>query len=199
MILRTTIALLLFILVATASFAFWAFGDRLFTSEPALYTACALVFFGLGGLALVPGLPQEDRKAMRFSISFALGFLSYAVLWSLLWFSLPTTLGEVIGSSLGILALVAIFKKRHHLSVPFLPAIAVVFLFHTLGYYLGDFAYSALQGRGPVPIELDGNPKTIRTAARLSWGIFYGLGLGAGILALFQARFSRIDNPSTQI
>jgi len=197
--LQVAFALLLFALVAVASFCCWAFGGSWFPNEPALYAACAIVFLGFGGIALLPGIPRERRHPLRFGVAFAVGFLAYAVLWSVFWFSLPTTLGEVLGSFLGIFALVAILSKGCRLDISFLPAVALVFLFHTLGYYAGDFLYYALQGRGPRPMQPDWHPQTIRTVARLSWGVFYGLGLGAGILALFQARPSRVDKPSTQI
>lgn len=196
---RPAVALTLFTLVALASFCCWAFGGNWFSSEPLLYTACAVVFLGLGGVALLPGLPQEERCPLRFTISFGLGFLAYAVIWSILWFSLPTTLGEILGSGLGIAALVAVLDKRHSLQIPYLPAVSLVFLFHTVGYYAGDFFYIALQGRGPRAISLDMETGTVRTIARLSWGLFYGLGLGSGILSLFQDWFSRVDKPSTQI
>ncbi len=50
-----------------------------------------------------------------------------------------------------------------------------------LGYYAGGFAYESLQERGPFPLELPLSPGGRSTLARLSWGLFYGLGLGYGL------------------
>lgn len=196
---RIFLSAILFTLVAVASFSCWAFGGRLFHSELTLYTACAVVFLGLGGVALSPGLPPGKGGIVRFSVVFAVSFLAYAFLWSTAWFLLPNTLGEVVGSTLGLIALVAIMKKALALDIALLSGVAIVFLMHTLGYYLGGFAYEALQGRGPYALNLEAPLPTVRTLARLSWGIGYGLGLGCRILALFHASACREARPSTQI
>ncbi len=199
MLFRIIVSVVLFTLVAVASFSCWAFGGKLFASEITLYTACAIVFFGLGGIALSPGLPETKGGPVRFAIAFAVSFLAYAFIWSTAWFLLPNTLGEVLGSSLGLLVLVTIMKKAYSLAMTRMAGVALVFLFHTVGYYLGGFAYEALQGRGAYPITLDASAPTIRTIARLAWGVGYGLGLGSGILAFFHASLCSADNPSTQI
>jgi hypothetical protein len=178
---------LLFTLVALASFATWALGSHFFSSEPAMYAACAVIFLGLGGLALSPGGNYPYAKSrLRFCVRFALGFVAYSFLWSLCWFTFRDTFGEVTGSFSGLLALIAILGRERHAAGSLLTATAVVFLWHTLGYYTGGFTYMALQGRGPFGIEPFLEPKSMVILARFSWGLFYGLGLGFGLTCLLQ-------------
>lgn len=178
---------LLFTLVALASFATWALGSHFFSSEPAMYAACAVIFLGLGGLALSSGGNFSDAKSrLRFCFRFALGFVAYSFLWSVCWFTFRDTFGEVTGSFSGLLALIAILGRERHAAGSLLTATAVVFLWHTLGYYTGGFTYMALQGRGSFGIEPFLEPKSMVILARFSWGLFYGLGLGFGLTCLLQ-------------
>ncbi|MEM1443705.1 MAG: hypothetical protein AAGF67_15270 [Verrucomicrobiota bacterium] len=128
-----------------------------------------------------------------------MAFLPYAVIWSVAWFSLPNTAGEIIGSSLGLTALTTILIKWNRWKLSPLTATAILFLFHTVGYYLGGLAYAALQGRGPLGISLEADPATIRLIARLSWGVGYGLGLGWGLSKLLYLSRQSSASPSTQI
>lgn len=178
---------LLFTLVALASFATWALGSHFFSSEPAMYTMCSVIFLGLGGLALVPatGLPNAKDR-LTFGIRFAIGFIAYSILWSVSWFTFRDTFGEVIGAFSGLLALVAILGRSRYAPASLFTATAIVFLWHTLGYYTGGFFYKALQGRGPFGIETFLDPENAVILARFSWGLFYGLGLGFGLTLLLQ-------------
>ncbi len=181
-------ATLFFTLVALVSFATWALGSHYFPSEAAMYTMCALVFLGLGGLALMPaaGLP-DARSRLAFCLRFAIGFVGYSLLWSVSWFTFRDTFGEVVGSFSGLLVLAAILGRgRRHPSDSLLTATAVLFVWHTLGYYTGGFAYKILQGRGPFGIEPFLEAESTVILARFSWGLCYGLGLGAGLTALLQ-------------
>lgn len=184
---KSILASFLFTLVALASFATWALGSHLFSSEPQMYTICALIFLGLGGLALAPAVGLPDAKArLTFCLRFASGYTAYAFLWSIAWFTFRDTFGEVTGSFFGLLALVAILGRAHYASVSLLTATAIVFLWHTLGYYAGGFTYEALQGRGPFGIDPFLSPQSTVILARFSWGLCYGLGLGCGLTALLQ-------------
>ncbi len=177
----------LFTLVTLLSFSIWAFGSRIFNSEPSLYAMCALVFLGLGGLALTPGSILETKKDVAgFCIRFAVGFAAYAFLWSISWFTFRDTFGEILGSFLGLLTIIAILRRETTSTRPLLTATAVVFLWHTLGYYTGGLTYQALQGRGQLGIQLPFEPNSIVTLARLSWGLFFGLGFGIGLVSLIQ-------------
>lgn len=196
---RTTVSVVFFSLVALLSFSVWAFGGALFSSEPMMYAGCALVFLGLGGPALLPASGFRGRPAIVFCIAFALSYCVYAVIWSVAWFSLPNTFGEIVGSLLGLTAFALAIRKWTKLAVPLLTGVSVLFLFHTVGYYAGGFAYEALQGRGPTGLSLSWEPKNIRLLARLSWGLFYGIGLGLGICRFLYLSRQSSDSPSTHI
>lgn len=193
------ISVVLFTVVALLSFSVWAFGSRWFGSEPAMYAGCAVVFFGLGGLALLPGSGIARNERLRFCLAFFLAYLAYAFIWSVAWFAIPQSFGEVAGSSLGLLLFVRILMAMLKRKVSLLTATAVLFLFHTLGYYTGGLAYQALQGRGPLGFEWDASPATIRTTARLAWGLFYGIGLAIGIHQVLYLSRQSSTSPSTQI
>lgn len=194
-----TVSVILFFLVSILSFSVWAFGGALFPNEPLLYAGCAIVFLGLGGAALLPAAGLSGKAALRFCLSFSIAFLAYAFVWSIAWFSIPNTFGEVLGSSLGLLAFSSIFIRWNRIRTTLLIATSVLFLFHTAGYYLGGFTYQALQGRGPLALDLNLSPETIRLLAKLSWGAGYGLGLGWGIAKLLYLSRQSPASPSTQI
>jgi hypothetical protein len=177
---RSILSIALFTLVALLGYAVWAFGSSLFSSEPAMY-AGALVFLGLGGPALLPDSGDTGGRKIRFCLSFSLAFMVYALLWSMSWFSLPATFGEIIGSSSGLAGFALVYRGMMKHRVPISTAAATLFLWHSIGYYAGDFLYAAIQGRGPGAMSLDWEPTKIRHAARLSWGLCYGMGLGLGI------------------
>lgn len=193
------VSVVLFLLVALLSFAVWAFGGAVFPNEPTMYAGCAVVFLGFGGAALLPARGLKQKGIFSFCLSFAIAYLVYAVIWSVAWFSLPNTFGEVLGSSLGLLAFTAIFNHWNKLKVSLLVATSVIFLFHTFGYYLGGFTYLTLQGKGPAGVDLNLSQETIRLLARLSWGTGYGLGLGAGLVTLLYLSRQSSASPSTQI
>ncbi len=181
-----------FTLVALLSFAVWALGSSLYTSEVGMYVLCAVVFFGFGGLSLCPAAGTNGKKqTIAFCLRFAGGFLIYAFLWSVAWFAFRNPFGEVIGSFLGLTALVAVLRAGLPRSTDLLTATAGVFLWYTLGYHLGGQAYDALQNRGITAIELPLERGTVVTLARFSWGLFYGLGLGYGL-----ARMLHVPRPS---
>ena len=176
-----------FTLVALASFSAWAIGSRFFSSEGQMYAACAIIFLGLGGLALLPGSGLPNLKSRSgFCLLFALGFVAYSVIWSMCWFTFRDTFGEITGSFFGLLAIVAIIRKQLGSSSTLLTATAILFLWHSLGYYTGGQTYQMLQGNGRFEITLPFDPKTTVTLARFSWGLFYGLGLGFGLTCLIQ-------------
>ena len=177
-----------FTLVALLSFAVWAIGSSLYTSEVGMYMLCAVVFFGFGGLALSPAAGVKGKiPTIAFSLRFAGGFLIYAFLWSVAWFAFRNPFGEVIGSFFGLIALVAVLRSGLPASTDLITATAGVFLCYTLGYYLGGQAYEALQNRGALAIGLPFERDTVVMLARFSWGLFYGLGLGYGLSRMLHA------------
>lgn len=184
---KKTLANLLFTLVALLSFGIWAMGSRFYSSEAGLYALCAIVFLGLGGVALLPAVEVRGSKARAvFCLRFAAGFIVYALIWSVAWFTFRGTFGEITGSALGLMGLIAILRPARLATLGLIGATALAFFWHSLGYYAGDFLYHALQGRGAVPLRLPLATEVVTILARFSWGLGYGIGLGAGLVALLQ-------------
>lgn len=172
----------LFTLISLLSFTIWAFGSSIFSQEWQLYAGCAAVFLVGGGISLLPGSGYKtNRERTEFVLRFALGFLAYAVIWSVAWFTFRNTLGEIMGSFFGLIALVAVLGKGKNFPGGFLSGVAVIFLWHTIGYYTGGYLYEILQDRGRFGIKLNAEPKTVVHLARLAWGLGYGAGLGYGL------------------
>lgn len=160
-----------FTLVALASFSVWAFAGKWFSSTGGLYGACAFVFFALGGLSLLPFSGKEGRKPLWGLVwLFPLSFVVYAILWCVFWFAFKSHFGEIIGSAIGIFGMVAVLKSRLRFSGSLIEAAAVVFLFYTVGYYLGEKAYQEIGGLW----------------GKLGWGLGFGLGMGAGLARVIQ-------------
>lgn len=200
MTLRFIIPTGLFTLVAVASFCVWAFGGSFFSSEKTMYAGCAVVLLGLGGLSLTPRSGLDGYKRVtNWSIAFAFAFTIYAILWSIAWFVFRNTFGEIIGSSLGIFSMVLILKYWMKFNYTVLSVTGVVFLFHSLGYYFGGLFYDSINGRGILAFTPDLDRQAIGTLAKLAWGVFYGLGFGAGMSWLLQTSRQSFDKPSTQI
>ncbi|MEM7698828.1 MAG: hypothetical protein AAF236_10525 [Verrucomicrobiota bacterium] len=179
---RIILSTLLFTVVALLSFSVWAFFSQSFGSEAALYAGCAIVFLGLGGFCFTPILKTlKGVSVLNFYWRFTLGFVIYAVSWSFAWFTFRNTFGEVLGTFVGLVALVAMTRPSLKRGLRFWESIAIVFLWMTLGYYLGEYLYQALQGRGSLPLDFELSREAKVLAARLGWGLGYGLGLGAGV------------------
>lgn len=185
--LRTLISAGCFTLVSLLSFSIWAWGGRLFSSEPILYTACAVVFLLLGGIALLPATGLSSvRQATAFCLKFAMGFVVFAFLWSAAWFFFRDTFGEVVGSFAGILTMTLILRFRSAARAPLFISVSIIFLWYTVGYYSGEFAYQSLQGKGRFPLAWHGAPADITLIARLAWGACFGLGMGTGLAHFLQ-------------
>lgn len=180
-----------FAVVSVAAFCVWAFGGRWFRGnggEGAMYAAIAAVFVGLSGVLLHPLILGRNRL-WRFYSVFAPAFLAYAVVWSGFWFWLKFGLGEWLGALLGSVAFVALSAWRFGRWQRFGVGVVIFFVLHTAGYFAGGQSMAWLMQASrqkPVPF-LD--PTSLVVLAKLSWGLFYGLGLGAGlgyVFALFQ-------------
>ncbi len=158
-----------------------------------MYALCALVFLVGGGLALLPAARLSGRRAAGLCIRFAIGFSLYAVAWSAAWFTFRNSFGETLGSFVGLLALTSVLKAKGGPAAgsALLAATASVFLWHTLGYYAGGFAYQALQGRGAFAVDLPLGAASTTTLARFSWGLCYGIGLGYGLSRLLHSPSGR--------
>ena len=180
-----------FALVSVAAFAVWTFAGRWFHGrggEGALYASIAGVFVVLTGLLLHP-LVRGEHRVRRFYAAFGPAFAAYAAVWSVFWFWLKLGAGEWLGALLGSLTFVAIIAWSLGGWPAFVRAAGGFFVLHTAGYFAGGQSMALLIGlsrQKPVPF-LDA--PTLVILAKLSWGLLYGLGFGAGlgyVFALFQ-------------
>jgi hypothetical protein len=159
-----------FALVSLAGFVPWAvFGKaiRQQVGEAGLYATCALVFIGLSGPAmhrLIIGPGSLGRFFKLFSISFAV----YAVAWIGGWMALRGHPGSLAGLFGGTLLMGLLLTTAFDAYGAVVKAVAALFLLNSLGYFVGGVFEEMLIHRCPL-------------AAKLQWGLCYGLGFGAGL------------------
>lgn len=177
-----------FALLSVVAFSVWAFAGRWFyrsyqgLGEGALFAATAVVFLVLAGPILAPLLPGPRGSSRIRSLyrCFVPAFLAYAVVWSAVWFLMRDRLGEWLASLLGSAAFVAVAGWLLGNLRPFAKASALFFATHTIGYFLGGvlaaFLFRSADG-GLAGLS----PAAVAAVAKLSWGLLYGLGFGAGL------------------
>jgi hypothetical protein len=180
-----------FALVSVAAFSIWAFAAGFFRhlgGELGMYAAIALVFLGLSGVVLGP----LAGGAGRFYKAFLPAFLAYSVLWCVAWFGLKGRTGEWWGAALGCLAFTFIGMKLLGSAKGWLVAAVALFLLHSAGYFAGDWAmYQYCKPKALTFAKNSVDWQQWMTLGKLAWGLFYGLGFGAGIGWVFHQ--SRIE------
>ena len=162
-----------FAFVSIAAFSVWAFGAgwfRNFGGELSMYSAIAAVFLSMSGLVLGP----LAGGVGRFYKAFLPAFFVYAAVWTAAWFALPDKRGEWIGAAAGCLVFAWIAMKMLGSTRGWLIAALALFVLHTAGYFAGDWSMK-VAGKGSTDFQ------HYMILAKLSWGLFYGLGFGAGI------------------
>ncbi len=143
-----------------------------------MYGAIAVVFLVLSGVVLGP----LAGGVGRFYKVFLPAFLVYCVLWCVVYFYLkgkPGEWGAAIASSLGFtgVSLWLLGSLRG-----FLVVTVVFFVLHTVGYFAGDWVMHGWLLTADNLREMSGPEKQqVAQVAKLSWGLLYGLGFGAGI------------------
>jgi hypothetical protein len=169
-----------FAMVGVAAFSIWAFAApwfRQWGGEPAMYSAIALVFL-LGSGVLMGGLAGG---IVAFYRQFLPAFFCYALVWSAAWFLLGGRLGEWVGAATGCLIFTTILMRKRAPGLLLRAALAL-FLLHTIGYFLGDAAmYDLWAPKAKNPESTAEVRKLYLILAKLSWGLCYGFGFGAGI------------------
>lgn len=157
-----------FSLVGLAGFAPWVFGAGKFGSTGALYTACAIPFFLLGGLALYPDVRGRLGLGKTYLLFFV-AFFAFAACWCLLYLTVHGKHGEVYGALAGTIALCLILRFTFRQKGGFLEALGVVFTLFTVGYFIGDWLFYKVI------------PRSHAAWGQLAWGICFGFGFGAGL------------------
>jgi hypothetical protein len=149
--------------VSVLAYSIWAY--RLVPGIAAMYATIAAIYVGLSGLALsrLVGAPGAWK---RFPPLFAAVFIAYAFGWCVFWFGLKGKYcADLFGAVAGLAAATWLLQRAFGRANGFLRLFAVLFAFHSVGYYLGGELYALV--RGP--------------AGRLLWGAAHGLGFGAGL------------------
>lgn len=174
-----------FAMVGVAAFSVWAFAAPWFRhwgGEPAMFSAIALVFLVASG-QLMGGLAGGVAAFYR---QFLPAFLSYALVWCTAWFAVGGRAGEWVGAGLGCLIFATFMMGKSTPPSLRLRAVLVLFVLHTIGYFAGDAAMHEIWlPRAKLLETSDEERKLYLILAKLSWGVCYGLGFGAGIGWLF--------------
>jgi hypothetical protein len=163
-----------FTAVSVAGFVPWAvFGHLLgpLVGERGVYVVCALVFIALSGPAL-HRLLIGPGSLSRFYKLFSLGFVVYSAIWIGVWMSLRGHRGSVWGLLGGTLAMGVIFALAFDAGRRTVAMVAALFLLNAAGYFIGGVCEETLFPYNGL-------------AARLSWGVCYGIGFGAGLGVAF--------------
>jgi hypothetical protein len=112
----------------------------------------------------------------RFYRIFAISFAAYAVAWIAGWMALGGHAGSVAGLLAGALAMAGVLVWLFGAPGRFLAVVAALFGPTAVGYFLGGVVEGWL-----MEMSRDLGSSPLRTVAMLSWGVFFGLGFGAGL------------------
>jgi hypothetical protein len=173
-----------FTLVSLGGFAPWVLAGQWFyrnTGELGLYVVCAVGFMGLSGVLLHRLIIGPGSQA-RFYQIFSLAFVGYSVAWTIGWMAFRGMTGSVVGALAGIAVMGGILAIGFAAPGAFLKIFAVLLLANVAGYFIGEWAHHAvlaLKEGNASGIELE--KSTRATLSKATWGLFYGLGFGAGI------------------
>ena len=177
-----------FTLVSLGGFAPWVLAGRWFyrhIGEAGLYAVCAVVFIGLSGL-LLHRLIIGPGSLSRFYKLFSLAFVAYAIAWTMGWMMFRGNTGSLAGLLAGTTVMGVILARGFAARGVAWKIIAVLFVANAIGYFAGEWAYNAvlaLKEGNALGIVLEKSTKAIFSKA--AWGLFYGLGFGAGIGCAF--------------
>jgi hypothetical protein len=180
-----------FAAVSVAAYSIWAFAPRIAGSEIGMYALIALVFLGGAGLAL-NGLLHGENRMRRFYRLFLPAFFGYALLWSVAWFLIKEPPGgwrlrEWIGAAAGTLFFAWVAWNSLDRARGFWIAALLLFVLHTAGYFIGGKWMYGISKVDNVTLAaakhfLEGlTRQQLVIVAKLGWGLFHGLGFGAGI------------------
>lgn len=176
------------ILLSIAGFLPWALAGRPLTrsfGEAGMYAVCALAFLALSA-PLLHRLLSGPNSLRRFYALFIASFIPYSIAWTIGWMALRGHPGSAAGLLLGCLAMAIVLCAWFHRWSLILPITLWLLLFQVPGYFLGGWAYGALGTFAKAS-------PTLAIFAKLSWGLFFGAGLGAGLAIALH----RLQTPAT--
>lgn len=183
-----------FTILSVAGFAPWAVFGRWFyqnIGEGGLYAVCALVFIGLSG-PLLHKLILGPGSLSRFYKLFALTFAANSVLWIAGWMAFRGHLGSIVGLFVGTVAMGALIAIAFDAKDQMAKAIVALFVLNTAGYFIGGWIEGGVIGVKQLSSFGYAVPRrTHVTIAKLLWGVFYGIGFGAGLGLAFSVCQSR--------
>jgi len=169
-----------FAIISVAGFVPWAVFGLWFRShlgEAALYTACALIFIGLSG-PLLHRLIIGPGSLTRFWKIFGISFAGYSIAWIIGWMVLRGHPGSIAGLLAGTVVMGSILVTAFEAKGRLVHVCASLFVLNALGYFLGGEIEGKLIHYQPL-------------AAKLQWGLCYGIGFGAGLGLAFYLCQSR--------
>ena len=159
-----------FCIVSLLVFATVAFAERWMYRTLGLtgaYITWTVLFILLGG-AVLGSLVVGRWRNPRFYLIFGLAFFAYAVGWVAAYFSLRSAAGEWVGSLVGSILMAVVFAAAFGAIRQILKLSLLLFVTNSVGYFLGSALNEFVAG----------------SSGMLTWGIVYGLFLGAGIGAV---------------
>ncbi len=159
-----------FTVVSVAGFVPWAVFGKWFRGhggEAGMYAACAIVFLVLTA-PLLHRLIIGPGSMSRFYKVFCPAFAAYSVAWIVGWMTVRGHPGSIAGLLAGTMVmgcmLVAAFDALHAV----VKVVLALFILNSIGYFVGGVSEAMFIKEYPL-------------YAKLSWGVFYGIGLGAGL------------------
>ena len=173
-----------FTIVSVAGFVPWAvFGKGLQqqVGEAGLYAACAVVFLALTS-PLLHRLIIGPGSVSRFYKLFGISFTAYSIAWIAGWMALRGHPGSIAGLLAGTMVMACMLVAAFDALRIVVKVFFALFVLNSIGYFVGGLSEAALI-------------KEHSLAAKLSWGVFYGIGLGAGLGLAFhfcQARARKL-------
>jgi hypothetical protein len=173
-----------FTIVSVAGFVPWAiFGRSLhrLVGELGMYLGCMAVFIGLSGL-LMHRLILGPGSLSRFYKLFSAAFAAYSVGWMAGWMVLRGHPGSIAGLLAGTAMMGWMMTRAFDARDATFKVIAVLFVLNSLGYFIGGWAEAGVMGmKEPTLFGVAVARKVQVRTAMLLWGVFYGLGFGAGL------------------
>ena len=150
-----------------------------------MYAACALVFLVLSGL-LMHRLILGPGSLRRFYLIFTPAFTLYSIAWIIGWMTLRGHPGSIVGLLSGTILMGLVLAAAFDAWGQALQVILALFVLNSAGYFIGGWVEGwliRLEECSFFGVSL-AKPQQ-RILAMMSWGLFYGIGFGAGIGAAF--------------